>query len=108
MGKFFSFNGVATRSEYWGVLLGTVAIGFVSGFVAIGIAASETESIVAVLMGLAFAVMCICTGLVLQLAVSFRRCRDSGLNPLWSFATLIPYIGFITMIVIGCLKSEKA
>ena len=42
----------------------------------------------------------------ITLAVTASRCRDAALNPWWAASILIPYIGFITMIVFGCIESK--
>ena len=42
-----------------------------------------------------------------SIATTVARCRDSGINPWFTLACFIPYIGTIVAIVIGCLKSKE-
>jgi uncharacterized membrane protein YhaH (DUF805 family) len=42
-----------------------------------------------------------------MLATTASRCRDAGINPWWTAATFIPYVGFVVMIVVGCLQSRS-
>ena len=44
----------------------------------------------------------------LQYAVSARRCIDAGITRWWMLTFLLPYIGFVGVIVIGCLSSSSA
>lgn len=100
---YFSFNGQSSRSEYWGVLLVLTIVGFILGFV-LGFAMIAAESLALFFLLLILVIVAI--SLWLTIAVIVRRCRDAGINTWWTAATFIPYIGFIPLIVIGCLKTE--
>jgi uncharacterized membrane protein YhaH (DUF805 family) len=102
--KYFEFNGVAKRSEYWGVnliayvaLLAFVLIGFL--FTLLG----TFGSIIGLLVMLAGVVLC---GWA-SLATIVRRCRDAGINVWFTLAIFMPWIGFVPWIVFGCLKTEN-
>jgi uncharacterized membrane protein YhaH (DUF805 family) len=43
----------------------------------------------------------------LDLATAVRRCRDAGINPWFVLTILIPYLGWIAVIVFGCIASES-
>jgi uncharacterized membrane protein YhaH (DUF805 family) len=50
-------------------------------------------------------VMVVTTFLII--AVTIRRCRDIGINPWFTLALAVPYLGIIPFVVFGCLKSES-
>ena len=100
--KFFAnyanFKGVATRSDYWWVVLANFLIGFVIGFVCgllpDGVKLSTTISSIYSLVIL-----------IPSLAIFTRRLHDigkSGWNWLWCF---IPIVGSIVVLVFLCLPS---
>ena len=102
--KYLSFEGRATRSEYWGVyiisyllLLPVLLVGAVLTM------AGMFGSIVGGLLMLAGVVVltwCI-------LATAARRCRDAGISPWFAGTILIPWLTLIPFIVFGCLKTES-
>jgi uncharacterized membrane protein YhaH (DUF805 family) len=104
MGKYFSFSGVAKRQEFWavaiiGCLLTIVTVALAS-FMAMGM---NANTIVSTILMLAIVVI----SLWLGFATTVRRCRDCGLNPWWTLACFIPYIGGIVWIVIGVRATEE-
>lgn len=84
---YFSFEGKATRSEYWGI------------------------SIICYLLALpALFFAGILGGLIIiwtLLSTTARRCRDARINPWFSATILIPWVAVVAVIVFGCLSSEK-
>lgn len=84
---YFSFDGKATRSEYWGI------------------------SIICYLLALpALFFAGILGGLIIiwtLLSTTARRCRDAGINTWFSATILIPWVAVIAVIVLGCLNTEK-
>jgi uncharacterized membrane protein YhaH (DUF805 family) len=92
----FNFDGTATRSEYWGVILITWLIAWAA------IIVIET-SLLGALVGL---VACIAS-IWAMIAVTMKRCRDCGLNTWWTAATFIPIVGWIVMTVIGVLGQTQ-
>jgi|TARA_R110000868_G_scaffold411076_1_gene701722 uncharacterized membrane protein YhaH (DUF805 family) len=99
MNKYLNFNGVATRSEYWGVFVVNLVVCVILGFIA-GLIMTEAQIIGAILL-----IVLIITSVWLTVATIARRCRDAGINPLWTLGILIPWIGTIVFIVVGCIKS---
>lgn len=102
--KYFSVDGTATRSEYWGVniiayllLLPVAIIGVIFTLGGIMGAVVGALMIIAGVVALTWAVI----------ATSARRCRDAGINPWFALTILIPYVAIIPWIVFGCLKTEK-
>lgn len=101
MDKYFKFDGLATRSEYWGVQL--VGLGLLLVLMLVSGILLSFAAIVGIILILAVVVSYIWV----VLATTVRRCRDAGINPWWTASTLIPYIGFIPWIVIGVLSTVK-
>ena len=102
--KYSDFNRKATRSEYWGVMLSLFAITFLVAIVSMAFLAIGW---LGTLLGLAV----LLTGMVLTtwvtIATIVARCRDAGINPWFTLACFIPYIGTIVIIVIGCLSTKE-
>lgn len=102
--KYLSFDGKATRSEYWGVniisyllLIPVVLLGLLFTLGGIMGAVMGGLVILAGVVGLTWVVI----------ATSVRRCRDIGINVWFALSIFIPWFGFIPWIVFGCLSTEK-
>lgn len=85
--KYISFDGTASRSEYWGISIICYVLAVPMLFLA-GI------------LGAAAIVWTL-------LSTTARRCRDAGINPWFAATVLIPWIAVIAVIVFGCLRTEK-
>lgn len=109
MDKYFRFSGTATRSEYWAVYLINLAVFFtllVTGVIFFGIGESM-DSVVPMLIGGLILVASLVGPCWVAIATTVRRCKDADINPWWTLATLIPYLNFIPLIVIGVLPTVK-
>lgn len=104
MEKYFSFQGVSTRSEYWGVMIIATVLAFVVGFIA-GLIMAAGSSLSAIFGGLLLLATVVASAWV-SLATCVRRCRDAGINVWWTAGACVPYVGWIVAIVIGCLKTD--
>ena len=108
MEKYFKFDGVATRSEYWGVMIIATLLAFVfalfGGF-ALGFGGSA-GSVLGTIFGGLVLLATIVASVWVSIATGVRRCRDAGINVWWTAGVYVPYIGWIVAIVIGCLKTE--
>lgn len=102
--KYGDFGRTATRSEFWGVMLSVFALSFLLGILSIVL-------MIGGVFGMVVAVPVLIAGMLVLTWVSIStivaRCRDAGINPWFTAACFIPYIGTIVMIVIGCLASKK-
>jgi uncharacterized membrane protein YhaH (DUF805 family) len=101
--KYISFEGKATRSEYWGVYLATW---LVLAIVTMLFFVLTLSGIVGIIIG---SMIMIFSSLALtwaMLATAVRRCRDAGINPWFTLSFLVPYINFIVFIVFGVLKTD--
>lgn len=102
MTKYLNFSRRATRSEYWGVLIISWILAAVLSIVTIAVMIIDGLFVFlgGLIMLAGFIVL-----IWAMLATTASRCRDAGINPWWTAASLLPYIGFVVMIVIGCLKT---
>ena len=101
MTKYFSFEGTATRSEYWCVTL----ITFITSIILFMILAQPSNTfgggdLILVLL------ICVLT-FWLGISTNVRRIRDTGQNVLWIIAFFAPFLSFIVMLVFGFLPSHK-
>ena len=103
--KYSNFDRLAKRSEFWGVLLSMLGISFASGVVAV-ILSLILDSFGAIVGLVGMAVIAVIS-IWVMLATYVARCKDAGINPWFTAAIIIPYIGTIVAIVIGCLKSKE-
>lgn len=104
MTRYFSFKGTAKRQEYWAVVLILIAISVVGGAVLQGLMFTGVTGLYLGTIGI---IALLIAGLWVQLATGARRCRDAGISAWWVLLYLIPYVNFIFMIVIGCLKTNQ-
>lgn len=102
MEKFFSFYGLAQRSEYWAVMLILFVASFFIGFGLTGMLLSENTLILGLILFLVIAFVSIW----LTLATTARRCRDAGISPYWCLALLVPYVSLVATIVIGVIPTD--
>ena len=98
MSKYFNFKNPASRQQFWGVMVVGHIVLFILAAVLVALAASGPTGEIIGGLGLFVAGIAYVWAM---LATCVRRCRDSGLNPWWSAAVLLPYIGYIVLIVIG-------
>ncbi len=93
---FGTFEGRATRSEYWYWTLWCVIATFAAAIVD---ALIGTASVVSGLFWLLV--------LVPTLAVSARRLHDIGKSGWWQLLYLLPVIGSLVLFVFFCLPSQE-
>ncbi|NTY01660.1 DUF805 domain-containing protein [Deinococcus sp. JMULE3] len=94
--KYAQFTGRARRREYW---MFTVAYGIVNIILtvldnALGLSTGNTLNDVGVFSGLFALAM-----LIPHLAVSVRRLHDTGRSGWWILLGLIPFLGWIALII---------
>jgi uncharacterized membrane protein YhaH (DUF805 family) len=104
MEKYFNFSNLATRSEYWAVLIITFFVGFFFGLVGASIMAAGSN--VALASGVVMILAAVVLGTWVAIATTVRRCRDAGINVWWTLGACVPYIGWIVAIVIGALPTK--
>lgn len=101
MQQYFSFKNTATRSEYWAVQI----IGFMA-FAAVILLGMMFTAMQMFWFTVVIYILAIVGYTWLNIATTVRRCRDAAISPWWTLALIIPYVGFIVWIVIGCLSTE--
>lgn len=105
MEKYFKFDGTATRSEYWGVNVIAGIAAFI--LIMIGVIIAGTNTTVGVGFGFLLIIAAFIAAFWITIATAVRRCKNAGINPWWAAATVVPYLGTIVFIVLGCLKSDE-
>lgn len=111
--KYSKFDALATRSEYWGVILvswGIAAAAWLS-FAIISGSLIYTLGTAGSVLSTAFLMSALAISLLLVwvgIATTVRRCKDAGINPWFTAAVFIPYVGWIAVIVIGVLETKKS
>lgn len=101
MRQYFSLQGTATRSEYWAVQI----IGFLAFAAVVLLGVVFVVAQLFVMAGVTYFVAFV--GYIwLLITTSIRRCDNAGINPWWTLAAVLPYVGFIIWIVIGCLNTD--
>jgi len=92
--KYAEFNGRARRSEYWYFVLFnfivSLGLGMVDAFTGIGFL-NYVYSLAVIIPGI---------------AVSIRRLHDTGRSGWWLLVGLIPFIGWIILIVFFVQDSD--
>lgn len=104
MTGYFSWTGTAGRSEYWAVIIITWLLGIVGVLAGIGMASIGGA---AAFIGGLVIVAVVILELWAVFSTAVRRCRSAGITPWWALALLVPYVGFVIMIVLGSLRPEE-
>ena len=107
--KYASFEGRATRAEYWYfylfsilVMLGTAIVSGILGAILSG----GNEDVAAGIAVLMYSVICL--GFVCpSISVLVRRLHDTGKSGWWCWISLIPYIGGIVIFIFTLLSSQE-
>lgn len=107
--KYASFEGRATRAEYWFFYLFTILIllgGGIIGGILGGVFSGGDASIV---IGFSIVVYGIIgLGLICPaISVLIRRLHDTGRSGWWYWIVLIPYVGGIVLFIFTLLSSQK-
>lgn len=107
--KFASFEGRATRAEYWYFALFCVLIvigaAFAGGLLGAVLSGGDGN----VIMGfLATFYAIICIGLICpSISVLVRRLHDTGRSGWWYWLCLLPYLGGFVIFIFTLLSSEE-
>lgn len=107
MTKYFSFEGLANRSEFWAINLITIFGGWmvlVAMLVFSGLVAMSSQVLGGLFVISSFALWLVST-IWLLLAVGVRRCRDADISIFWVIPLVLPILFVIMTIVLGVLPS---
>ena len=104
----FDFKGRARRSEYWYLFLFNMVV-FI-GLMSLAVSFDNLnrykidaiENFFTILIGLYGLIT-----IIPNLSVSIRRLHDVGRSGFWLAICLIPYVGFITILILAAQDSEQ-
>lgn len=115
--KYATFNGRASRSEYWWAYLFNVIVSAVLWLIAVivGFSGAHTDPTTGrMVLGGGFVVVAIIAALwalsilIPSLAISWRRLHDTNRSGGFWFIGFIPFVGEIILIVLLVLDSDPA
>jgi uncharacterized membrane protein YhaH (DUF805 family) len=111
--KYATFNGCASRSEYWWWTLFTFLTYLLLGLLtyAVGVATSRDGGRTpgALAIPLIILLMVFILGiLVPMLALTVRRLHDAGYSGLLALLLLLPYLGSLIILIFALLPSSPA
>jgi len=102
--SYFSFQGRLSRKQYWSVFAGLIFVAFIIRLIGYSINIAFPNSLlVTALMAFIGVLFLIC-----QVAALAKRCRDAGINPLFTAAIAVPIIGIFVFAAIVSLPTIKA
>ena len=99
--KYACFSGRARRQEYWMFVLFNIIAAFVVGFIG-GFLASVTGVGAFAFLGAIYNLAVLIPGF----AVFCRRMHDTGRSGWCWLIALIPFVGWIVLLVFCCLDSQ--
>lgn len=108
-GKYATFSGRATRSEYWFFALFNILLSVVLilGLGILGAIFKGTEGFgIGMVIGYVLYAIYSFIALIPSLAVTVRRLHDSGKSGWFWFFALIPFVGSIILFVFMVLGSD--
>lgn len=100
--KYATFNGRATRSEYWWSYLFTVLVNIVLSIIVYSMFNDDPDGSLAII-GL-FSIVSIIF-ILPSIAIAVRRLHDTGRSGLFYLFILIPFIGMFILIIFCAQKS---
>lgn len=94
---YVDFSGRATRTQFWLFVLFNMIVFFVLGII-LGFFGD---------VGQIIGVICQLAVLLPSLAIAARRLRDCGFSPWWLLIGLVPFIGWIVLLIFYLLPSKN-
>jgi len=91
--KYATFSGRASRSEYWYFVLFSILAFLVAGVID-GVVLAKDLSPFSIILNLVL--------LLPSLAVSVRRLHDKGRTGWWLLLVVVPFVGFIVLLIWFC------
>ena len=99
--KYCCFSGRARRKEYWMLVLFNVIAAFIAGAIG-GVLAGATNAPAFSFLGTIYNLAVILP----SMGVLFRRLHDIGKSGWWWLIGLVPFVGWIIILVFVCLDSQ--
>lgn len=101
LGKYKTFSGRATRSEFWGfTIFNAIIIALLAYFY---LNAQKEYQVIATVIFIAYIVLTICPAL----AVMSRRWHDLGRTGKWLFLNLVPGVGSVVSLCFMLGQGEE-
>lgn len=97
--KYASFSGRASRREFWGSMLFVFLTTLATEVLVILTKGEDKVEMAVYVCTLIYFLPCI--------AVTARRLHDIGKPGWWQFATAIPVVGIVLLIMWGCTEGEQ-
>ncbi len=97
--KYAVFDGRAARPEYWWFTLFSTIVAIVIGVVVAVAVSGGSGQVAADLYSLAV--------LLPSLGVTIRRLHDTNRSGWWILISLIPFVGWVWLIVLLCIASDS-
>ena len=94
---YIDFSGKATRTQFWLFVLFNFLV-----FLVLSIVLSFFGK-----AGNAVYFLCQLAVLLPGLAIQARRLRDGGFSPLWLLLLLLPFIGWLALLILYLLPSKN-
>ena len=99
--KYVCFSGRARRKEYWMFVLFNCIVAFIVALIS-GILARATDVAAFALLGTIYNLAVILP----SMGVLVRRFHDIGKSGWWWLIGLVPFVGWIVILVFCCLDSQ--
>ena len=99
--KYVCFSGRARRKEYWMFTLFNAIVAFIVGLIS-GILARATDVAAFAFLGTIYNLAVILPAM----GVLIRRLHDIGKSGWWWLIGLVPFVGWIVILVFCCLDSQ--
>lgn len=100
--KYATFNGRASRSEYWWFILFQVLL-----LIVVGITLDELQLYLSRYTVILLLVIILLVFLPPHISVGIRRLHDSNSSGLWYFVQFFPYIGWFVFLLLTVLPPEE-
>jgi uncharacterized membrane protein YhaH (DUF805 family) len=101
--KYVDFSGRARRKEYWFFVLFNIIISIVLTICDVVIGTYNGASGIGILSGI-YALAVLLPGI----AVTIRRLHDTGRSGWWILIILVPFVGWIVLLIFMLLDSHPA
>ena len=101
--NYGKFDGRAGRAEYWHFFFSNLVIFLLLGLLDASLGTFNTELGVGLLSGIYMVAV-----FVPSLATSARRLHDTGRSGWWQLVNLVPYLGWLIMLVFCARRGVNA
>lgn len=104
--KYLVPDGLASRQEYWAIMLICYLLITFFGSITSIFLFLPSFFIVQIIVGF-FATILFLAIVYVMVVAAFRRCRDAGINSWFAMTLLVPTVNIFALVVFGILPTEK-